>query len=86
MDRLEGIINNIYESLLEDDRGNVADYIPELASVDPSMLGISVCMVNGECLNKGDFDKFFCLFINNFIPKFWFDSTFGTFYGQVFFR
>ena len=61
MDKLEGIINNIYETLLEDDRGTVADYIPELASVDPKMFGISGCMVNGKCLNKGDFDKYFCL-------------------------
>jgi len=61
MDKLEVIIDDIYNILLKDVSGRVADYIPELASVDPSMFGVSVCMVDGKSLNKGNFDKYFCL-------------------------
>jgi len=61
MDELSNIINDIYDLLVKENKGDVADYIPELASVDPNMLGISICMVNGKCLNKGDVNKHFCL-------------------------
>ena len=57
MDKLKVIIDDIYNILLENNQGDVADYIPELASVDPSMFGISVCMVDGKCLNKGNYNK-----------------------------
>lgn len=36
------------------DRGRVADYIPELAHVDPSLFGIAVALPGGLCLSAGD--------------------------------
>lgn len=34
--------------------GENAHYIPYLANVDPSLLGLSVCLVDGTCLSLGD--------------------------------
>lgn len=42
------------EMAAEADRGRVADYIPELASVDPGQFGVSVCLANGAHLSAGD--------------------------------
>lgn len=38
----------------EQDRGRVADYIPELARVDPAQFAISICLADGSQLNFGD--------------------------------
>jgi len=37
------------------DRGAVAHYIPELATVDPSHFGIAVVGVDGQVVTGGDF-------------------------------
>ncbi len=36
------------------DRGQVADYIPQLAAVDPDQFGISVCLADGTQQSAGD--------------------------------
>ena len=36
------------------DRGQVADYIPQLAAVDPGQFGISVCLADGTQHSAGD--------------------------------
>lgn len=36
------------------DRGQPADYIPQLAAVDPGQFGISVCLADGTQLSAGD--------------------------------
>ena len=36
------------------DRGQVADYIPQLAAVDPNQFGISVCLADGTQHSAGD--------------------------------
>lgn len=36
------------------DRGQVADYIPQLAAVDPAQFGISVCLADGTQHSAGD--------------------------------
>ncbi|HFZ8993499.1 TPA: glutaminase B [Citrobacter freundii] len=51
--------NSILEAVLQQVRpltgkGKVADYIPALASVDSSKLGIAVCTVDGQCYQAGD--------------------------------
>ncbi|WP_421871810.1 glutaminase [Nitratireductor rhodophyticola] len=38
----------------ETEKGTVADYIPELASTDPSKFGISVCLADGRQFSAGD--------------------------------
>lgn len=35
------------------DKGRVADYIPELAGVDPAQFGISVCLADGTQISAG---------------------------------
>jgi len=37
----------------EQDRGVPAQYIPELANVDPAQFAVSVCMNDGTVLNAG---------------------------------
>ncbi len=36
------------------ERGKVADYIPELACIDPEQFGLSICLCDGTQLNYGD--------------------------------
>ena len=59
---IKKIINQIYDELKKTNTGNVANYIPQLANVDPNKLAVSVCFVNGEDYNIGDFKDSFCLF------------------------
>jgi glutaminase len=41
--------------------GRVADYIPALASVDPSRFGIALATVGGDVLGSGDFETRFSI-------------------------
>ncbi|WP_202081102.1 glutaminase A [Caldalkalibacillus salinus] len=41
--------------------GEVADYIPELGKVDPSLLGVSVCTLDGEVVEAGDTSRPFTM-------------------------
>lgn len=55
------IINEIYNETKESVGGKVADYIPQLAKVNPELYGISFCSVAGEQINVGDHTPSFCL-------------------------
>ena len=61
MSNINGIIQTIFNEMQSITNGNVATYIPELANVDPNMFGISVCYMNGDKFNIGNYDKHFCL-------------------------
>jgi len=61
MDNLQVIINNIYNELKDNREGNVADYIPQLAKVDEDMFSISICDINGNIHNIGDYGEHFCV-------------------------
>ena len=50
-DHLAGIAA---EMAARTDRGQVADYIPQLAAVDPNQFGISVCLADGTQHSAGD--------------------------------
>jgi len=43
------------------DRGRVADYIPELARIDPARFGIAVQLADGQLLTGGDADTPFSI-------------------------
>lgn len=58
---LQKTITEIFENLKNNNGGKVADYIPQLAEVDPKKFAISVCLVNGKTINVGDYDEHFCL-------------------------
>src|SRR5262249_13781498 len=51
----------VYQGLLGDDRGAVADYIPQLSNVDPEQLAIAVCTVDGQRFAIGQSEAAFCL-------------------------
>merc|ERR1719181_261505 len=52
---------SVYEEVLPDKSGNNADYIPQLATVDPEQFAISVTTIDGQHFSIGDADKQFCI-------------------------
>lgn len=57
-DILDSILSTLEQS---SDHGKVADYIPELAKVDPKQFGICVALANGEVHSAGDADVTFSI-------------------------
>jgi glutaminase len=59
---LQEIIGGVYAELAPRlGEGRVAQYIPELAGVDPRKLGIAIATVGGDCLCAGDADETFSI-------------------------
>ena len=58
---MQEIIERLFNELKDLNKGNVADYIPELAKVDPNKFGISICKVDGQQIHVGDTNDYFCL-------------------------
>ena len=55
MTDLPGIIAGIGAAMAAaTDRGKVADYIPQLAGIDPGQFGLAVCLADGQMLTVGD--------------------------------
>jgi len=61
MSEIEKLVNKLYNELKDITDGRVADYIPELASVDSNKFSISICDINGKRTNVGDYTDYFCL-------------------------
>ncbi|MCV2888414.1 glutaminase [Ruegeria aquimaris] len=55
---LEGIVARMRTA---PDKGRVADYIPELASVDPDQFGIALALADGRFFAAGDADTAFSI-------------------------
>lgn len=54
-------LTGIHRKYQPDMDGRVADYIPELAKVDPGLFGISVVSVKGQAVEVGDYEQLFSL-------------------------
>ncbi|MEV0247268.1 glutaminase A [Nocardia sp. NPDC050712] len=54
-------LTNLLHRLAPDRSGAVADYIPELASVDPDALGAAMVSVHGDIYHAGDGEKEFTI-------------------------
>lgn len=51
----------VLEIVCRNKKGKVADYIPQLAKVDPEKTALAVCTVDGQTFASGDCDDAFCL-------------------------
>lgn len=62
MENYKKIIEGIYLDLESiDDTGEIANYIPELANVDPNNFGVNITTINKESFGVGDFEKKFSI-------------------------
>ena len=59
--KIKEIIDSLYNETKDISDGKVADYIPQLAEINPELYGISFCSVKGETYNIGDHSQTFCL-------------------------
>jgi glutaminase len=55
------ILTDIYEEVKPNDGGAVADYIPQLARVNPEYYSIAVCTVDGQRFSLGEDDIWYCV-------------------------
>lgn len=56
---IKAAVEHAYDKLCDTTGGKNADYIPYLASVDPKLFGISVCLPDGTVISVGDADATF---------------------------
>jgi len=59
---LQDILNDIAEAMnAMTDKGQVADYIPQLAAIDPNQFGITVALPDGQVFSAGCAQKSFSI-------------------------
>ncbi len=54
-------IVEIYKAVEQNRSGAVADYIPQLARINPEQFGVAICTIDGQRFSYGDVDVPFCL-------------------------
>ncbi len=59
---MQDILNEIVATVGQsNDRGKVADYIPQLACIDPNQFAITVAMANGDVFHAGASEQLFSI-------------------------
>ena len=61
LDSLITLLDQIYEETKTNTAGKVADYIPQLADVNPDLYGVAFCSIDGAVHCIGDTEQQFCL-------------------------
>jgi len=61
VEEVRALIAEAFDLFRGENGGDVANYIPALAEVDPSLFGICVTSARGECLAVGDADRTFSI-------------------------
>jgi len=54
-------VETIYQRTKSNREGSVADYIPQLARVDPEQYGVGLCTIDGQRFSVGDSRTEFCV-------------------------
>ena len=62
-------ITSIYNELKSNNDGNVADYIPQLADVNPELFSISVTTIDNKTFSIGDHKKQFCILLSKIVKR-----------------
>ena len=60
-EEIKKIITEIYHEVKDDNKGDVATYIPELADVDDNLFGVTIMTVDGQVFQLGDIENKFCV-------------------------
>ena len=55
------VLGHIYSTVIENREGALADYIPELAKVDPNIFGMALATNNGKLYSIGDVETTFTI-------------------------
>lgn len=56
VDNVQMALNQVYQQALPQNEGRLADYIPELARVDPDCFGLALMTTQGRLYTAGDVD------------------------------
>jgi glutaminase len=60
-ERFSRTVEGIYEENRACREGAVADYIPQLAQIDPEQFGVAICTIDGQRESFGESDVDFCV-------------------------
>lgn len=59
--QFETEIREIFKEVSKNTSGEVADYIPQLARVDPELFAVAFCSIDGQMITLGDYEHPYCV-------------------------